>query len=227
VYFLHACELPSPDCSRAWVNFARVCGQIFAQNWWTKREYRAVYGDADAIRIVKKPLKFVYQLMTKALSGVIAHSCECICIHTNRLASHGHRVMQSADKRESLSACTSSLRACSDIGYLGVSFCVGPSSPPFHPQTPRPFLPFLAGQESKSASVSCSVVAGPSSDKMALLVSVIVRSEFDESTYDFKLPDVTTVADGSRLQDMILDLRCVLYALTDSRVASARLCGLR
>jgi hypothetical protein len=42
---------------------------------------------------------------------------------------------------------------------------------------------------------------------MALLVSVIVRSEFDESTYDFKLPDVTTVADGSRLQDMILDLR--------------------
>ena len=26
--------------------------QIFAQNWWTKREYRAVYGDADAIRIV-------------------------------------------------------------------------------------------------------------------------------------------------------------------------------
>eukprot|EP00802_Teleaulax_amphioxeia_P015670 Tamp_15766.p1 GENE.Tamp_15766~~Tamp_15766.p1 ORF type:complete len:242 (-),score=41.60 Tamp_15766:792-1469(-) len=104
--------------------------QIFAQNWWTKREYRAVYGDADAIRIVKKPLKFVYQLMTKALSG-----------------------------------------------------------------------------ESKSASVSCSVVAGPSPDKMALLVTVIVRSEFDESTYDFKLPDVTTVADGSRLQDMILDLR--------------------
>ena len=48
-----------------------VCWQIFAQNWWTKREYRAVYGDADAIRIVRKPLKFVYQLMTKALSGVI------------------------------------------------------------------------------------------------------------------------------------------------------------
>ena len=23
--------------------------QIFAQNWWTKREYRAVYGDADAV----------------------------------------------------------------------------------------------------------------------------------------------------------------------------------
>lgn len=105
--------------------------QIFAQNWWTKREYRAVYGDADAIRIVRKPLKFVYQLMTKALSG-----------------------------------------------------------------------------ESKSASVSCSVVGGTGgTDNMALLVSVIVRSEFDESTYDFKLPDVTTVADGSRLQDMILDLR--------------------
>jgi hypothetical protein len=51
---------------------------------------------------------------------------------------------------------------------------------------------------------------------MALLVTVIVRSEFDESTYDFKLPDVTTVADGSRLQDMILDLRCVLSALTDA-----------
>ena len=105
--------------------------QIFAQNWWTKREYRAVYGDADAIRIVKKPLKFVYQLLTKALSG-----------------------------------------------------------------------------ESKSASVSCSVVgATGGTDNMALLVSVKVRSEFDESTYDFKLPDVTTVADGSRLQDMILDLR--------------------
>lgn len=52
--------------------------QIFAQNWWTKREYRAVYGDADAIRIVKKPLKFVYQLMTKALSGVIFAR---VCLH--------------------------------------------------------------------------------------------------------------------------------------------------
>jgi len=103
--------------------------QIFAQNWWTKREYRAVYGDADAIRIVRKPLRFVYQLLTKALSG-----------------------------------------------------------------------------ESKSASVSCSLVGNTGID-LALLVSVIVRSEFDESTYDFKLPDVTTVADGSRLQDMILDLR--------------------
>ena len=50
---------------------------------------------------------------------------------------------------------------------------------------------------------------------MALLVSVIVRSEFDESTYDFKLPDVTTVADGSRLQDMILDLR--YHRLSDSQ----------
>jgi hypothetical protein len=27
-----------------------------------------VYGDADAIRIVKKPLTFMYQLLTKALS---------------------------------------------------------------------------------------------------------------------------------------------------------------
>ena len=105
--------------------------QIFAQNWWTKREYRAVYADADAIRIVKKPLKFVYQLLTKALSG-----------------------------------------------------------------------------ESKSATVSCSLVgAAGGTDNMALLVSVIVRSEFDESMYDFKMPDVTTVPDGSRLQDMILDLR--------------------
>lgn len=59
-------------------------------------------------------------------------------------------------------------------------------------------------QESKSASVSCSVVGGTGgTDNIALLVSVIVRSEFDESTYDFKLPDVTTVADGSRLQDMV------------------------
>ncbi len=74
--------------------------------------------------------------------------------------------------------------------------------------------------------MSCSVVAGPSSDKMALLVSVIVRSEFDESTYDFKLPDVTTVADGSRLQDMILDLRCVLDTLTDASVTCACLCEL-
>jgi hypothetical protein len=31
-------------------------------------------------------------------------------------------------------------------------------------------------------------------------VSVTVKSEFDESVYDFKLPDVTTVADSSRLQ---------------------------
>eukprot|EP00288_Rhodomonas_lens_P005645 CAMPEP_0177737746 /NCGR_PEP_ID=MMETSP0484_2-20121128/26057_1 /TAXON_ID=354590 /ORGANISM="Rhodomonas lens, Strain RHODO" /LENGTH=222 /DNA_ID=CAMNT_0019251563 /DNA_START=82 /DNA_END=747 /DNA_ORIENTATION=- len=106
--------------------------QIFAQNWWTKREYRAVYGDPDAIRIVKKPLKFVYQLLTKALSG-----------------------------------------------------------------------------ESKSASVACSVIGGigSSASNLALLVSITVRSEFDESVYDFKLPDVTSVADGSRLQDMILDLR--------------------
>lgn len=57
---------------------------------------------------------------------------------------------------------------------------------------------------------------------MALLVSVIVRSEFDESTYDFKLPDVTTVADGSRLQDMILDLRYA-YALTYAKATCAHL----
>lgn len=67
------------------------------------------------------------------------------------------------------------------------------------------FLMRRCFQESKSASVSCSVVGGSTggTDNMALLVSVIVRSEFDESTYDFKLPDVTTVADGSRLQDMV------------------------
>jgi len=39
-----------------------------------------VYGDADAIRIVRKPLKFVYQLMTKALSGVCVCVCACVCV---------------------------------------------------------------------------------------------------------------------------------------------------
>ena len=39
-----------------------------------------MYGDADAIRIVRKPLKFVYQLMTKALSGVCVCVCACVCV---------------------------------------------------------------------------------------------------------------------------------------------------
>jgi hypothetical protein len=141
--------------------------QIFAQNWWTKREYRAVYGDADAIRIVRKPLKFVYQLMTKALSGV-RFVCQCTSVFKG-------------------------------LGQCKVaSFCAIPARNPL-------VLTAAIFQESKSASVSCSVVTGGtgSTDNMALLVSVIVRSEFDESTYDFKLPDVTTVADGSRLQDMV------------------------
>ena len=93
---------------------------------------RAVYGDADAIRIVKKPLTFMYQLLTKALSG-----------------------------------------------------------------------------ESQSASVTCSLAADGTSHPMALRLVVVVKGEFDDSAYDFKLPDVTAAADSSRLQDMILDLRQV------------------
>ena len=61
----------------------------------------------------------------------------------------------------------------------------------------------------QSASVTCSLVADGANRPMALRLVVVVKGEFDDSAYDFKLPDVTAAADSSRLQDMILDLRQV------------------